>query len=288
MGASLETMVSSDVRAAHSPGAVMRLRDLLLGTVAAVAILVAGPVSAQAPAVEVVPATPAQPAPQAAESLRIRSGDHDGFSRLLFTYGTRVDYQVSRDGDVVTVTFARPDRADASHVATVRPARVQGLTQQVSDGRLVVRMRVPPGATLRDSRVGTNVVIDVVDAPRTAQAAAPARSTTPPAPAPALAPAPAGQRGGLPTQEQVTASVAATAAQLAQLTGTIPANGAPPATAAPPSASQSAVPPPPSPQTTPQPSPQPSPKPTAPLPPSPITTPGSTITSSSMRTFAAT
>ena len=39
MGASLETMVSSDVRAAHSPGAVMRLRDLLLGTVAAVAIL---------------------------------------------------------------------------------------------------------------------------------------------------------------------------------------------------------------------------------------------------------
>jgi hypothetical protein len=85
MGASLETMVSSDVRAAHSPGAVMRLRDLLLGTVAAVAILVAGPVSAQAPAVEVVPATPAQPAPQAAESLRIRSGDHDGFSRLLFT-----------------------------------------------------------------------------------------------------------------------------------------------------------------------------------------------------------
>lgn len=187
------------------------------------------------------PAQAAPAAPAAAGAVRVRAGEHSGFSRLVFDWPEAVPYQITRQGDVALVSFARSARLDLTMVQANLPKALRGIEASTMADRVVARLTLPAGATLRDSRAGTAVVLDIAgnetpstptpqpapSQPAAPQPAAP-QSTAPKAgyasapPAPAETPAP-----GTPVQLVPPVKAAAVSA-----TPTLPTAPAAPATSA--------------------------------------------------------
>jgi tetratricopeptide (TPR) repeat protein len=172
-----------------------------------------------------VPPPPAAAQQSARETVRVRTGEHEGYTRLLFAWGDRVDYEVSQEGSIATLSFARSALTDTSHFDLVRPDRVFGFRSEVRGDRMIVTFAMPEGSRLRDFRVGSNVVIDVVG-----QAGPPPELPPPPAAA-APAPPPAAAAPAAPAAAQAPAASAPSPAA-----GAPPASPAPQAAAVPPAA----------------------------------------------------
>ncbi len=140
------------------------------------------------PPAEARPAPPPPPpaAPADLAAVPVRTGEHTGFLRLVFDWPRPVEYRVAKDGDSVTVTFARPGRLDAARLRSALPADV-GLLRAGSDDKATsLTLSLPKGARLRHFRSGPGVVVDVV---RPADGAPPPTVEGKPAPVP-LAPPP--------------------------------------------------------------------------------------------------
>ncbi len=146
--------------------------------------------------VETAPAAGGEAAPALA-----RTGEHPGFSRVVFDWKRFVDYSVDREGDRVTVTFSDSGPLDLSRLAARLPRLVRS-AEGASDGaRTVVVLGVPADSRVRNFRLGTRIVVDVLgdgaERPaRIAEAienapAAPELAVPPPAPVAGEASAPA-------------------------------------------------------------------------------------------------
>lgn len=97
-----------------------------------------------------------------ADAVHVRAGEHDGFSRLVFDWPERVSYEITRQGDVVLVSFHHSGRLDLRHLSANPPRAVTSIDAAVMADRVVARLTLPAGATLRDFVNGTSVVIDVL------------------------------------------------------------------------------------------------------------------------------
>lgn len=150
----------------------------------------------------------------AQEAVNLRSGEHRGYTRLVFDWPQSVTYEMKEQGDgAFVLTFGK--------AGTVNPAvkgkNIQGVTVLTQDP-LSVSVKVPSGAKGRTFPVNNRVVVDIYDPenpapppvattpqpeePKSATvAAAPAK--TPPKPAPK--PAPSVKEGSV--QEVSEASV---------------------------------------------------------------------------------
>lgn len=105
-------------------------------------------------------------------SIGVRGGDHPDYGRLVFDWTTEVPYRVERDGERVRVRFDRPVRLALAGVAGDPPRNVLTV-RQTGERPGMVEVSVTPGSRLRDLRVGTKIVLDVLDPlPGTAVAAA--------------------------------------------------------------------------------------------------------------------
>lgn len=112
-----------------------------------------------------------------AERISVRTGEHPGFSRLVFDWPTKVDYSVVTEGSTVRVGFSEQATIN---LTAVREAGLKGLRglDRAGDGSKVgaglsLRLEVAPGAAVSHFRDGTKVVIDValpVDSSAEAQA----------------------------------------------------------------------------------------------------------------------
>ena len=93
--------------------------------------------------------------------LELRVGEHDNFSRLVFSWGQPVLYSVVREADSVTLTFDRAVDLSLAQLRVDPPPFIKGARSQVVDGRLVVQIETEPGMTTRDFREDLNIVLDV-------------------------------------------------------------------------------------------------------------------------------
>ena len=153
-------------------------------------------------------------------AVRVRVGEHPGFSRMVFDWPVRVPYRVERSGSRAKVIFDRPAKLDLSRYRSLRQFR--NVKAQSKAGRTEVVFSIPENAHLDHFRHRNGVVIDVFD-PRfgaggraALQRAVPAPqvpSTIAPAiesPAPAKTPsAPAKQALNLQTTEPEAAEAQA-------------------------------------------------------------------------------
>lgn len=114
--------------------------------------------------------------------IRVRVGEHDGFSRLVFDWPERVGYRISRDGARAVVDFKRPARLELSQFRSQRPKFVRDLAFAPSADGTRVTFTVPETARVRDFLSGPKVVIDVT-APRSG-AQGPVTAAARPAPRP--------------------------------------------------------------------------------------------------------
>lgn len=173
------------------------IRAFDLGAAVVLDLLEAAPAATAAAPAAATPATgPAAPAarPTAGPSptpasaatagppLAVRTGEHDGYTRVVFDWPQSVGYTVNRGADAATILFDRPARPDLGALQSRPPKFIEGVEASVSGARLSVVLKIPRNSKVRDFRSGPKVVIDI-------QAPGPDAATGTPAKQPAPAPA---------------------------------------------------------------------------------------------------
>ena len=116
-------------------------------------------------------AAKAQPLPK----VRLRTGEHAGYARLAFDWPRDVPYKLSRSGNEVVIAFAAPAAIDLDGVAGDLPTGLEGIGTEPSANGVTVRLRLQPGAVLRDFRSGHTVAFDIApgEAPSAVASASP-------------------------------------------------------------------------------------------------------------------
>lgn len=144
------------------------------------------PANIEAPAVAADAGPLAPAAPTTGPKLKLRGGEHSGYSRLAIDW-PGVDFTLRQEGDRAILSFAKPGRLD---VSTRLPPRLRGVTaMSTAQGNLALEMRLLPNVGLNAFRNGSTIVVDLVDGKPQAAAAAPVAAEAP-APQPQPEPAP--------------------------------------------------------------------------------------------------
>lgn len=118
-------------------------------------------------------------APREGIALGVRTGEHEGYSRIVFDWPQRVGYMVDQAGGTVTIAFDRPADPDLRALRSRPPRFVEGVDSTRDGGGLTVVLRTPATSQIRHFRSGPKVAIDVM-APTPATATPPAQPVAPP------------------------------------------------------------------------------------------------------------
>ncbi len=111
--------------------------------------------------------------PGYAADMRVRSADHEGYSRLVFDWSQTVDYQISRDGGDLLIRFDSPAEVDFGALAQRPLARAANPRVEAAGEGVTVRLAVDPAVTSRSFRNGNSVVLDLRGGPVAAAARLP-------------------------------------------------------------------------------------------------------------------
>lgn len=188
-----------------------------------------------------------QPAPAAAPAataaVRLRAGEHPTYTRLVFDWPQRVEFNLATEGRQANLRFENPAPIDLGRLAQFPPRNVANLAARRDNGASIVSFSIPEGAAIKSWRDGAKVVLDITaEAPKAADAkpadAKPAEAPKPAEP-PRTAAAPAqAQTQAQPAQPQPAqpqaAQPPAAQAPAAQAPAAAPARPAAPAPVAPP------------------------------------------------------
>jgi len=125
------------------------------------------------------PATEAGAGP----SVAVRTGVHEGYTRVVFDWPKKVNYSISRQGGKTMLSFDRPARIDLKPLQNRTPKFIAGASREDTPDGVAVVLQVPETSRIRNFRSGPKVVIDVL-APSSDPAVAekksgPARETAP-------------------------------------------------------------------------------------------------------------
>ena len=88
--------------------------------------------------------------------VAVRVGNHPGFGRVVFDLPDQVEYELTQQGQHVTIEFKRDLTVGSAPGA---PHNVQNIT----GGKGRAEFDVAPGTTVRAWRMGDRVVVDVAD-----------------------------------------------------------------------------------------------------------------------------
>ncbi|RME62719.1 MAG: hypothetical protein D6782_11660, partial [Alphaproteobacteria bacterium] len=94
-------------------------------------------------------------------AMRMRSGDHDGYSRVVFDWPLRVGYTLAREAGDLLVIFDRPATVNAGALGQ-RPLWLAANPRvEERNGGVVVRLDVPADARVKAFRNGDSIVVDL-------------------------------------------------------------------------------------------------------------------------------
>lgn len=187
---------------------------------------------------------PADAGVAAVPTIPVSTGQHRGFSRIVFDWDRPVGYRIERTVDGATVVFDRPAEIDARNFDRRYLKYLRGGDSQRSDSETRINLRISTESGVRDQRDGRKVVIDILapipgpqqtaePAPAPPAASLPSPVTPPPLPAEeqrvGKAGAPAASRALLPDHAHDAAPMVATAPPAAPSSSPEPA--APPSPA---------------------------------------------------------
>lgn len=103
----------------------------------------------------------AQATPADTPEVRVRTGEHPEYTRIVFDFTEDTPYQISNTGGVVTLNFQRPARLQLGSLADGGARLIGGARTQANANATTVTLAVPPTSTIRDFLSGTKVVLDV-------------------------------------------------------------------------------------------------------------------------------
>ncbi|MCE2510733.1 MAG: hypothetical protein J4G10_07140 [Alphaproteobacteria bacterium] len=110
------------------------------------------------------------------EAIRVRTGEHATFTRLVFDWPDRVVYRVAEKGETATIRFAKPASIDLGPLKKDLPKRLSAIAVRGAGSATEVTLVHAPKARLRHFRDGPRVVVDLLNpAPSTARKVAKAK-----------------------------------------------------------------------------------------------------------------
>ena len=110
--------------------------------------------------------------------VKLRFGQHDGFTRLVLDFPAAVPYRVDRQGDEARLVIDAPARLALDGTVRSWPAPIKDLHADGSESKPVLALSLMPGTTIKDFRDGPRLVLDLG---KDAAGATTASSTPPPA-----------------------------------------------------------------------------------------------------------
>lgn len=120
--------------------------------------------------------TPQAQAPKTGAStgptVPLRTGVHDAYTRIVFDWSAKTDFQVLRDGGRATIKFTKPGRINVGQLGGRGVRNVSGAVAGVDNGNLTLVMNVDATSQIKAFASGAKVVVDVY-APGTQAATAP-------------------------------------------------------------------------------------------------------------------
>jgi tetratricopeptide (TPR) repeat protein len=117
--------------------------------------------------------------------IRVRSGQHPDYSRIVFDWRNAVDYTLANQDGVVTVTFQRAAELQVARLSRNLPPYLGGIRARASNSATRVTMTVPKSSQIKHFLSGAKVVVDIRRPTGADETAA-----LPPEPAPAKPPSP--------------------------------------------------------------------------------------------------
>lgn len=102
--------------------------------------------------------------------VRLRTGVHKKYTRLVFDWPRKVPYKLSRSGGTASLTFERPARISLGRAAKRPPRHVQRIRTGAADGKATVTITAAATSKIKHFYAGRKVVVDVM-APGTQKAA---------------------------------------------------------------------------------------------------------------------
>ena len=117
---------------------------------------------------EAKPETAAPSDPEAASGaspdlpvVRVRSGRHPDYTRIVFDWPSKVAYSFKQVGGVATVTFERAARIDLGRVRSRRLPYIGGVRSRTGSDSVTVTLSVPATSKVRHFLAGQKVVLDI-------------------------------------------------------------------------------------------------------------------------------
>ncbi len=105
--------------------------------------------------------------------VRLRTGAHRKYTRLVFDWPRKVPYHFSRNGEISSLTFDRPGRIQLGRAAKRPPRYVKRLNVDAAGNRVTITIATAVTSKIKHFYSGRKVVVDVL-APGT-QTAAPVK-----------------------------------------------------------------------------------------------------------------
>ena len=88
------------------------------------------------------PEPAAAPAPARGRPVLVRTGEHEGYSRIVFDWPSKVEYRVSKTGAAATITFESPADVYIGRLRARPPRNVLGASSEIRDGQRTVTLTV--------------------------------------------------------------------------------------------------------------------------------------------------
>ena len=104
----------------------------------------------------------------AQEVVRVRNGDHQTFSRLVFDWQETVSYTPNLTGNRLEISFGKASIPNWGRLQNEPMQYLENPTYRLEEGKLVVTLKVRKPGQLKHFRTGTKVVFDIMgleDAP---------------------------------------------------------------------------------------------------------------------------
>ena len=100
-------------------------------------------------------ANKAEPPRGASSKVRVRTGVHAGYTRLVFDWPANTKYSAKKTGGTINLNFASPAQAAIDGIAGRPPPRITGISQRNDGDRLLIDLDVAADARIRHFRTGT-------------------------------------------------------------------------------------------------------------------------------------
>ncbi|MEO3433124.1 hypothetical protein [Inquilinus sp. CAU 1745] len=107
--------------------------------------------------------TEAPPAETKEGVIGIRTGQHPGYSRVVFDWTSPVDYSVDRHDGSVTIAFDRAASVDLSLAPVRRLSNIRTIVPAAGDDGLAIVLGIPADSRIRHFKDDMKIVVDILD-----------------------------------------------------------------------------------------------------------------------------